>query len=158
LLTILQYVLLLFHFARFHYFNARAKFLPTLLVYSYMISSIPIAASTYLNQYQGLLLSCRQVYIEFEAEALKNIDIFFKRLQSKTPNMLEVPKFEKLAHTVVRVKMWNVYDWSSCYDYLDGSSVSIEWPSYNVEDFFWIVECYLQSRLGRLQVHAGRIV
>jgi hypothetical protein len=123
-----------------------------------MISPIPIAASTYLNRYESLLLSCRQVYTGFEPEALKNTDIFFKRLQSKTPNMLEVPKFEKLAHTVVPVKMWNDYDWSSYYDCLDGSRVSIEWPSYNVEDFFWIVEYYLQSRLGRLQVHAGRIV
>jgi hypothetical protein len=132
-----------------------------------MISSIPIAVSTYLNRYQGLLLSCRQVYTEFELEALKDVDAFFKRLHSTTTHMLEVPKFEKLAYTVlpqVEVEKYKDGEWGCWYDYFDGSSVYIDWSRYDVEvflsssvvDFFSVVQDNLEWNLGLLQVHAGR--
>jgi hypothetical protein len=132
-----------------------------------MISSIPVADSTYLNQYRGLLLSCRQVYTEFEPEALKNVDAFFKRLHSTTTHMLEVPKIEKLAHTVlpqVEVEKYNDGDWGSWYDYSDGSSVYTDWSRFNVKvfssssvvDFFSVVKDNLEWGLGLLQLYAGR--
>jgi hypothetical protein len=71
-----------------------------LAIYSEISSSLPVAASPYLYPYHGLLLSCHQIYAEFEAEALKDVEIFFKRLESTRAVELDMPVFEKLAHTI----------------------------------------------------------
>jgi hypothetical protein len=55
-----------------------------LAVYDEIISSVPVAASTYLCRYNRLLLSCRQIFTEFESEALKDVKVFFRRLESES--------------------------------------------------------------------------
>ncbi|KAH5267801.1 hypothetical protein HBI46_038320 [Parastagonospora nodorum] len=60
--------------------------LPTelrLQIYGYIADTVPIPTSSTMEPYQGLILSCRQVYHEFESEAVKSVNQFLKASKAK---------------------------------------------------------------------------
>ena len=81
--------------------------LPTELrleIYGYIIRSVPVPTSAHLQEHQGLLLSCHQVYEEFEAEAVKATDRFLDSVQQDWTGsghvQLRPPTLAKLPETI----------------------------------------------------------
>ncbi|KAH6236390.1 hypothetical protein HBI42_107840 [Parastagonospora nodorum] len=46
-------------------------------------SAYPLSYACRFTPYQGLILSCRQVYHEFESEAVKSVNQFLKASKAK---------------------------------------------------------------------------
>jgi hypothetical protein len=56
-------------------------------IYEQIIASVPVADSKNVAEYSGLILSCRTIHAEFEAEALADILRFLIDLRAKAPGV-----------------------------------------------------------------------
>jgi hypothetical protein len=68
-------------------------------IYNQIITSVPVGTCKKLTDYHGLILSCRQVYTEFEAEALKDVNDFMHSLIASAPCNFVFEDLEKLGDT-----------------------------------------------------------
>jgi hypothetical protein len=53
-----------------------------LQVYGHMLGCVPVVTSAAFKESYGLVLSCRQIYIELETEALKSTNNFLVQAQT----------------------------------------------------------------------------
>ncbi|KAH5699303.1 hypothetical protein HBI44_074090 [Parastagonospora nodorum] len=80
--------------------------LPTelrLQIYGYIADTVPIPTSSTMEPYQGLVLSCRRVYHEFESEAVKSVNQFLKASKAKWTTTLYnvlIPHIQTFVDTI----------------------------------------------------------